>query len=55
MKNPSHPIELLHEGLIKELNLSVNEIAEQLAMLCIALSRVLNRKSMISANLSYEA
>ncbi|WP_375648949.1 HigA family addiction module antitoxin [Bartonella sp. MU70NMGDW] len=52
MKNPSHPGELLREDVIKELGLSVNEAAEWLGISRVALSRVLNGKAAMSANLA---
>ncbi|WP_375615841.1 HigA family addiction module antitoxin [Bartonella sp. AP58NXGY] len=52
MKNPSHPGELLREDVIKELGLSVNEAAEWLGISRVALSRVLNEKAAMSANLA---
>ncbi|WP_273790454.1 MULTISPECIES: HigA family addiction module antitoxin [unclassified Bartonella] len=52
MKNPSHLGELLCEDVIKELGLSVNEAAEWLGISRGALSRVLNGKAAMSANLA---
>ncbi|EJF92269.1 HigA family addiction module antidote protein [Bartonella taylorii 8TBB] len=52
MKNPPHPGELLREDVIKELGLSVAEVAERLGMSRVALSRVLNGKAAVSANLA---
>ncbi|WP_375632031.1 MULTISPECIES: HigA family addiction module antitoxin [unclassified Bartonella] len=52
MKNPSHPGELLREDVIKELGLSFNEAAEWLGISRVALSRVLNEKAAMSANLA---
>lgn len=52
MKNPLHPGELLREDVIKELGLSVNEAAEWLGVSLGALSRVLNGKAAMSANLA---
>ncbi len=52
MKNPSHPSELLREDVIKELGLSFNEAAEWLGISRVALSRVLNGKAAMSANLA---
>ncbi|WP_375662499.1 HigA family addiction module antitoxin [Bartonella sp. OC16QHHD] len=52
MKNPSHPGELLYEDVIKELGLSFNEAAEWLGISRVALSRVLNEKAAMRANLA---
>lgn len=52
MKNPPHPGELLREDVIIELGLSVTETAERLGMSRVALSRVLNAKAGISADLA---
>ena len=52
MKNPPHPGELLREDVIIELALSVTETAERLGMSRVALSRVLNGKAGISADLA---
>ncbi|WP_375676223.1 MULTISPECIES: HigA family addiction module antitoxin [unclassified Bartonella] len=52
MKNPSHLGELLREDVIKELGLSFNEAAEWLGISRVALSRVLNEKAAMSANLA---
>ncbi len=52
MKNPPHPGELLREGVIKELGLSVNEAAERLGISRVTLSRVLNGQSTVSAHLA---
>lgn len=52
MKNPPHPGELLREDIIIELGLSVTETAERLGMSRVALSRVLNGKAGISADLA---
>ncbi len=52
MKNPPHPGELLREDVIIELGLSVTETAERLGMSRVALSRVLNGKAGISADLA---
>ncbi|WP_254492460.1 HigA family addiction module antitoxin [Bartonella sp. B1099] len=52
MKNLSHPGELLREDVIKELGLSINEAAEWLGVSRGALSRVLNGKDAMSANLA---
>nr|WP_015060451.1 HigA family addiction module antitoxin [Bartonella sp. TT0105]ADN97104.1 virulence associated protein [Bartonella sp. TT0105] len=52
MKNPPHPGKLLREDVIKELGLSINEAAERLGISRVALSRVLNGKAAVSANLA---
>lgn len=52
MKNPPHPGDLLREDVIIELGLSVTETAERLGMSRVALSRVLNAKAGISADLA---
>lgn len=52
MHNPPHPGELLREEIIGELDLSVTEAAESLAMSRVAFSRVLNCKAAISPDLA---
>ncbi|WP_182480350.1 MULTISPECIES: HigA family addiction module antitoxin [Bartonella] len=52
MKNPPHPGIVLRDDVIKDSGLSVTEAAERLGLSRVALSRVLNGKAAISANLA---
>ncbi|MBO9745967.1 HigA family addiction module antidote protein [Xanthomonas phaseoli pv. dieffenbachiae] len=52
MHNPPHPGEILKEEVLAQLNLSVTEAAERLAMSRVALSRVLNGHAAISPDLA---
>lgn len=52
MMNPPHPGELLREEVVDELGLSVTEAAARLGMSRVALSRVLNERAAISADLA---
>lgn len=52
MHNPPHPGAILKDSLISTLGLSVTEAAESLAMSRVAISRVLNCKAGISADLA---
>ncbi|MYZ47044.1 HigA family addiction module antitoxin [Propylenella binzhouense] len=52
MKNPGHPGAILRELVVAELNLTVKEIARRLSVSRAALSRVLNEKAGISADLA---
>ncbi|MDE2517582.1 MAG: HigA family addiction module antidote protein [Rhodospirillales bacterium] len=52
MKHRPHPGELIRKDVLAELRLSVTEAAERLAMSRVALSRVVNGKAGISADLA---
>jgi len=52
MKNPPHPGALLREEVLAPLELSVTQAAERLGMSRVALSRVLNGRAGISADLA---
>jgi len=52
MKNPGHPGAILRTLVVAELNLTVKEIARRLSVSRAALSRVLNEKAGISADLA---
>ncbi|HEY5819650.1 MAG TPA: HigA family addiction module antitoxin [Mesorhizobium sp.] len=52
MKNPPHPGELLREDVLAPLGLQVKDAAERLSISRVALSRVLNGRAGISADLA---
>ena len=52
MHNPPHPGETLKEDVLPALGLSVTEAAEQLGVSRVALSRVLNGRAAISAEMA---
>ena len=52
MFNPPHPAEIIREDILPELGLSVTEAARQLGVSRVALSRVLNGKAAISAEMA---
>lgn len=52
MHNPPHPGEMLKEDVLPELGLTVTEAAEQLGVSRVALSRVINGRAAISAELA---
>lgn len=52
MHNPPHPGEILKEDVLPDLGLSVTAAAEHLKMSRVALSRVLNGRAAISAELA---
>ena len=52
MCNPPHPAEIIKEDILPELGLSVTEAARQLGVSRVALSRVLNGKAAISAEMA---
>jgi addiction module HigA family antidote len=52
MHNPSHPGEMLKEDVLPDLGLTVTEAAEQLGVSRVALSRVINGRAAISAELA---
>jgi len=52
MHNPPHPGGLLREEVLAPLDLSVTQAAERLGMSRVALSRVLNGRAGVSADLA---
>ena len=52
MFNPPHPAEIIKEDILPELGLSVTEAARHLGVSRVALSRVLNGKAAISAEMA---
>jgi len=52
MHNPPHPGEILKEGVLPELGLSVTEAAAALRVSRVALSRVLNGRAAVSADMA---
>jgi addiction module HigA family antidote len=52
MHNPSHPGEMLKEDVLPDLGLTVTDAAEQLGVSRVALSRVINGRAAISAELA---
>ena len=52
MYNPPHPGEMLKEDVLPDLGLTVTDAAEQLGVSRVALSRVINGRAAISAELA---
>ena len=52
MHNPSHPGLILREDVLPELNLAVKDAAEQLGVSRVTLSRVINGRAAISADMA---
>ena len=52
MHNPPHPGEILREDVLPELNISVTEAAAALNVARVTLSRVLNGRAAISADMA---
>ena len=52
MHNPPHPAEVIREDILPELGISVTEAAEQLGVSRATLSRLINGKSGISADMA---
>jgi addiction module HigA family antidote len=52
MHNPAHPGEILKDDVLPELGLTVTEAAGQLGVSRVALSRVINGRAAISAELA---
>lgn len=52
MLNPTHPGLIIRGDVMPELQLSVNEAAKQLDESCAALSRVINGRSAITAEMA---
>ena len=52
MYNPPHPAEVIKEDILPELGLSVTAAAKQLGVSRVALSRVVNGKAAISADMA---
>ena len=52
MHNPTHPGLIIRDEVLPELQLSVNEAAEQLGVSRVTLSRVINGRSAITAEMA---
>ncbi len=52
MNNPTHPGLIIRDDVLPELQLSVNEAAEQLGVCRVTLSRVINGRSAITAEMA---
>lgn len=52
MHNPPHPAEVIREDILPELGLTVTQAAKQLGVSRVTLSRLLNGKSAISADMA---
>ena len=52
MHNPSHPGLIIRDDVLPELQLSVNEAAKQLGVSRVTLSRVINGRSAITAEMA---
>lgn len=52
MHNPTHPGLIIRDDVLPELRLTVNEAAEQLGVSCVPLSRVINGRSVITAEMA---
>lgn len=52
MHNPPHPAEVIREDILPELGLSVTTAAKQLGVSRVTLSRLLNGKAGISADMA---
>jgi len=52
MHNPAHPGEVLRDGVLSDTGLTVTEFARRLGVTRVALSRVLNGKAAVSANMA---
>ena len=52
MQNPIHPGFILRDDVLPELQLSLNEAAEQLGVSRVTLSRVINGRSAITAEMA---
>jgi addiction module HigA family antidote len=52
MHNPPHPGEVLRDGVFSETGLTVTELARHLGVTRVALSRILNGRAAISADMA---
>ena len=52
MHNPPHPGEVLRDGVFSETDITVTDFAKRLGVTRVALSRVLNGKAAISADMA---
>ena len=52
MHNPPHPGEILRDGVFADTDISVTDFAQRLGVTRVALSRVLNGKAAISADMA---
>ena len=53
MHNPTHPGLIIRDDYLPALHLSVNEAAEQLGLSRVTLSRVINGRSAITAEMAF--
>ena len=52
MHNPPHPGSILREDVLPELDMTVNQVAEQIGVNRVTLSRVINEHSGISVDMA---
>ena len=52
MHNPPHPGEVLRDGMFLDTGITVTEFAKRLGITRVALSRVLNGKAAVSADMA---
>ena len=52
LRSPCHPGLIIRDDVLPALQLSVNEAAEQLGVSCVTLSRVINGRSAITAEMA---
>ena len=52
MHNPPHPGEILHDTVLGHSGLSVSEFARKLGVSRVALSRVVNKRAAVSADMA---
>ena len=52
MHNPPHPGEVLHDGVFTDTGITVTEFAKRIGVTRVSLSRVLNGRGGISANMA---
>lgn len=52
MRNPSHPGLIIRDDVLPDLQLSVNQAAEQLGVPCATLSHVINGRCAITAEMA---
>jgi antitoxin HigA-1 len=52
MHNPAHPGEVLRDGVLADTGMTITEFAKRLGVTRVALSRVLNGKAAVSANMA---
>lgn len=52
MYNPPHPMSIVREDILPELNISITEAAKQLGVSRVTLSKLLNEKSAITPDMA---